>query len=70
MCSAATEAALRAQRKALREENARLEEQLNAALTALEETEARNASLQQELDELAAQQEELACLLEALQAIR
>ena len=55
---------------ALREENARLEEQLNAALTALEETEARNASLQQELDELAAQQEELACLLEALQAIR
>ena len=68
--AAATEAALRAQRKALREENARLEEQLNATLAALEETEAQNASLQQELDELAAQQEELACLLEALQAIR
>ena len=68
--AAAAEAALRARRKALREENARQEEQLNAALAALEETEARRASLRQEVDELAARQEELARLVEALQAIR
>ena len=68
--AAAAEAALRARRKALREENARLEEQLHAALTALEETEARRASLRQEVDELAARQEELARLLEALRAVR
>ena len=68
--ASAAETALRASRKALREENARLEEQLNAAQAALEETEARRVSLQQEVDELAARQAELTLLLEALQAVR
>ena len=68
--AAEAEAALRARRKALREENARLEEQLSAAQAALEEAEAQRASLQQEADELSSRQQELALALEALQAVR
>ena len=68
--AAEAEAALRARRKALREENARLEEQLSAAQAALEEAEAQRASLQQEADELSSRQQELALVLEALQAVR
>lgn len=68
--ASAAETALRASRKALREENAALEEQLTAALAAQAEAEARLDALRQETERLTAQQEALSRALEALDAVR
>ena len=68
--ASAAETALRTSRKALREENAALEEQLTAALAAQAEAEARRDALRQETERLTAQQEALSRALEALDALR
>ena len=68
--ASAAETALRASRKALREENAALEEQLTAALAAQAEAESRRDALRQETERLTAQQEALSRALEALDAVR
>ena len=68
--ASAAETALRASRKALREENAALEEQLTAALAAQAEAEARRDALRQETERLTAQQEALSRALEVLDAVR
>ena len=68
--ASAAETALRTSRKALREENAALEEQLTAALAAQAAAEARRDALRQETERLTAQQEALSRALEALDAVR
>ena len=68
--AAAREAELRALRKALREENARLQEQLTAAQAELAEAEEQRAALQQETARLTAQLEELTRKLEEYAAAR